>query len=305
MKNFILKFINKDNDNFGELKNYLTKKYKLELLVLFGSCATSKIWQGSDIDIGFLTKDRMLQSDIENFMLDIVRLSKFDKANAIDLYFDNEERLTKLKESKRGKELSLLQYKIYTTGKLLYERESGLFEHYKQRVSANSIFQNKNINKLIVEEKINFITTILEKINRIDNSSTKLHRAINDSCANKNVDQQLNKERAVLIDSLKDAVINNALNVIETAVRLNNFVLNEYCNTEISTRYESFIKLANNDKLTKEEKEKLEALAKTTMLNNFLTIDYYHGPWWSINHTVEGVKVLYLEYLNIIRKITV
>lgn len=305
MKNFILKSINNDNANFSELKNYLTKEYKLELLVLFGSCATNKIWQGSDIDIGFLTKDRMTQSDIENFMLDIVRLSKFDKANAIDLYFDNEERLAKLKESKRGKELSLLQYRIYTTGKLLYERENDIFEYYKQKVSTNSKFRNQNINKLIVNEKLNFITTILKKLNQIYSSSTNLHRAVNNnSYANKNTDQQLNKEHTILIDSLKDATIDNALNIIETTVRLNNFVLNEYYNTNISTRYESFIKLADNDMLTKEEKEKLYALAKTTMLNNFLTIDYYHGPWWTISHTINDVKVLYPEYLKIIRKIT-
>lgn len=303
MKNVILKLIKKDCVNPNELVDYLTKEYKLELLVLFGSCSTNNAWQGSDIDIGFLTKERMMQNNIEKFILDIARLSKFDKVNAVDLYFDDEARLNKQKGEKYGKELTLLQYKIFATGKLLYERDSGLFEFCKQRTLLSSKFQNQDVDKLIVEEKLNFITTILEKINKIDNLSTKLHREINDSNANKNADKRVNEERAALIIFLEDALVSNALNAVAAAVKLNNFTLNRYYNTAIEARYESFIRLAEASNTTKEEKIKLEAVAETTMLNNFLSIDYYHGPWWAIGKTVRKIKELYPEYIEIVRRI--
>ena len=288
--------------NLKKLKKYLLDKYDLELLVLFGSYAKNKLWKGSDLDIGFLTTKRMKDYELGNFMLDIIRLSGFDKINAIDLYFDKEERVKRLKGAVdiAGdiKELSLLQYTIYNTGQLLHEKEPGLFQNKRAEAIANAKYCGKDIKKMIIQDKLEFIKKLLDEIDEMENyRKTKNYSTV------KNAEDI--EELRKFYSYLYTAVIKTALDIVLSAVKLNRFILNEYCNFHPVNYYESFIKLEIIDGLPSEDIEQLKIIANTVGLYSFLTIDYFYGSGSTTHSAVENVRKLFPGYIKIIEKLFV
>lgn len=288
--------------NLKKLKKYLIDRYDLELLVLFGSYAKNELWKGSDLDIGFLTTKRMRQKELENFMLDIIRLSGFDKINVIDLYFDNEEWIKKIESSKDIKAdikaLSLLQYVIYATGQLLYEKEYGLFQKKRAEAMSNIQYRDKDIKKMIIRDKLEFIKKLLDKLDKVEN-----YRKTKDFSTVKNSQDLDELER--FYSYLGIATIKTALDTVWSAVRLNRFILNEYCNFHPINCHESFVKLGIIDSFSSEDIEQLKVIANTVGLDSFLTIDYFHGSGWTTHGIIHDIKKLFPEYIKIIEKLLI
>jgi predicted nucleotidyltransferase len=285
--------------NLKKLEKYLIDKYDLELLVLFGSYSKNKLWKGSDLDIGFFAKKRMKQQELENFMLDIIRLSGFDKINAIDLYFDNDndERI-KLLDEKHKKELSLLQYIIYSTGQLIYEKERGLFQKKKAEAMANIKYCDKDIKKMIIRDKLEFIKKLLGQIDEIENySKTKNYSTVKNG-------EDIDKLRK-FYSYLYTAIIKTALEVVEAAIKLNRFILNEYYNFNPMSSQESFVKLEIIDHLSAEDIQAMKNIADMVGLKSFLTIDYYSGSGGAIHSMISKIKKLFPEYIKIIGKLLI
>lgn len=278
--------------DIANLTKYLVKKYNLELLVLFGSCQTNKLWQGSDFDIGFWSNHRFMMDELEGFIVDIMLLSDFDTVNAIDLYFDTEQRLDELKGSRYGTELSLLQYVIYTTGRLLHENEWGLFANKKNQAANLFKFQNRDIKKLIINDKLESIKKLLENLDNVIDYYDKEDVKI------------LGYEKKMQLDSyLSSAQIKIVLDIINTAVKLNRFILNEYCNFNPHNSYESFTKLEMIKIFTREDIEIIKSDARIVAFYNFLTIDYYYGYRWSTDQAIATARGFFPKYIEIMKKL--
>ena len=90
----------------------LAKKFHLDLVVIFGSHASGKLWKHSDLDIAVMGKNPLEPEQWDSAMIQIMRLSKCNKVDLIDL------------KRQRG---VLLNFQIMTKGKCLYEYQKGFF----------------------------------------------------------------------------------------------------------------------------------------------------------------------------------
>lgn len=88
----------------------LFKEKGLELILLFGSVATKRVHGKSDIDLGFLFKNPV---DIFELTSKVVRLLG-DNVDVVDLRRAN----------------PLLKYTVVKYGKLIYERQPGVFYNF-------------------------------------------------------------------------------------------------------------------------------------------------------------------------------
>jgi len=101
--------------NIEEIKNSLTPLFNeegLRLVLLFGSVASGKEYQESDIDLGFLF-DKAI--DILGLTNRVVRLLRTDRVDVIDL----------------SRASPLLKYSVIRTGKALFEKTPGLFNIFQ------------------------------------------------------------------------------------------------------------------------------------------------------------------------------
>lgn len=101
--------------NIGEIKNKLAPIFNeegLRLVLLFGSVASGKEYQGSDIDLGFLF-DKPI--DILGLTNRVIRLLRTDRVDVIDL----------------SRASPLLKHSVIRTGKALFEKTPGLFNIFQ------------------------------------------------------------------------------------------------------------------------------------------------------------------------------
>ncbi len=101
--------------NIGEIKNRLAPLFDeegLRLVLLFGSVASGKEYQESDIDLGFLF-DRPI--DIYALTNRVIQLLKTDRVDVIDL----------------RRASPLLKHSVIRTGKALFEQTPGLFNIFQ------------------------------------------------------------------------------------------------------------------------------------------------------------------------------
>ncbi|MDK2917593.1 MAG: uncharacterized protein PWQ37_326 [Candidatus Petromonas sp.] len=86
----------------------IIKKYKIILLVTFGSFNTDRFTSNSDIDIAFKSKKSLSKDDKLNLINDFITYFKRDKIDLVDI---------------RSAE-PLLLYEIACNGKVLYEEDN-------------------------------------------------------------------------------------------------------------------------------------------------------------------------------------
>ena len=100
--------------SLSEIKEKLTplsKEEGLQLVLLFGSVASGKMYKQSDIDLGFLYDGSVDILDLTN---KVIRLLHNDRVDVIDLRYAS----------------PLLKFSAARQGKLLYERSPGLFNSF-------------------------------------------------------------------------------------------------------------------------------------------------------------------------------
>ena len=94
----------------------LGRKYKIQLMVVFGSYLTEQFTAESDLDLAIQTTDAEL---IKEHKLDILaEISKLCDHREIDLILLNQAD-------------PLLKFQVAREGKLVYETETGLFNSFK------------------------------------------------------------------------------------------------------------------------------------------------------------------------------
>lgn len=100
--------------SIDEIKERLAPVFKnkgLKLVMVFGSVVTGKTHKRSDIDLAFFFENRVDILDLTNR---VIRLLKTDNVDVVDL----------------GRASPLLKFSAARYGKVLYEREPGLFSAF-------------------------------------------------------------------------------------------------------------------------------------------------------------------------------
>lgn len=93
----------------------LAEKHGIDLFLLLGSYGTRHFYPGrSDIDIAFLSREKLLADDYLLLVAELSALFQYEKIDLIDL----------------GKVAGLLKYEVADKGRLIYQRKAGLFERY-------------------------------------------------------------------------------------------------------------------------------------------------------------------------------
>jgi len=96
----------------------LCKKYKIKLMVIFGSFITEYFNYQSDIDLAVLATDINLIKDNKSIILK--KLEKLFEHREIDLILLNHAD-------------PLLKFDIAAEGKIIYEKETGIYNEFKVR----------------------------------------------------------------------------------------------------------------------------------------------------------------------------
>jgi predicted nucleotidyltransferase len=103
----------------------LVKKYKIRLMVQFGSTVNGFIHQESDIDIAYLNREILDLTEEGQLVLDLADVFKFplDKIDLVRIKFAS----------------PLLLKEIFTQGKLLYQENNTLFDQF--RIYSGRLFE--------------------------------------------------------------------------------------------------------------------------------------------------------------------
>ncbi len=120
----------------------IAHKYTIDFLVYFGSYQTKYYTSDSDIDIAFLSSKTIDNEKKVSLLEDLILYHRKSEIDLVDL---------------RTAE-PLLRYEIAKEGKVLYEKESGLFDKYslfyiKRYYELKPLIdeRTKNIGKKIME----------------------------------------------------------------------------------------------------------------------------------------------------------
>lgn len=109
---------------FSEKKfNQLAEKFDLKLVVLYGSASSDQMTEASDIDIGILFNENKASENIR----DMSFLAKLE--NELSKIFSGKVREIDL--SILNFASSLLKFQVARNGKLIYERDSGIFKRFQ------------------------------------------------------------------------------------------------------------------------------------------------------------------------------
>lgn len=100
--------------SFSSSINEIAKRYDMEFMVYFGSYKTEYYNRDSDIDIAYLSVEQLDADKHIKFFEDLVLLHRKTELDLVDLRISE----------------PLLKFEIAKTGKVLYEKEKGLFERY-------------------------------------------------------------------------------------------------------------------------------------------------------------------------------
>ncbi len=99
--------------------NYIAEKYKIKLIIIFGSFGTKRFGKNSDIDIAFYPSKTLTLEDTDELLTDFITHFGKDNLHLIDLKKAN----------------PLLMYEVACTGKPVYE-ENDSFLKFKLLASA-------------------------------------------------------------------------------------------------------------------------------------------------------------------------
>lgn len=103
-----------------KLLTELCKKYKLQLMILFGSCAINMNKTNSDIDLAIYARD-----------LDLIEEKKIVLLNKLAKIFHRDIDLILLNKAN-----SLLKFNIAREGKLIYEKKEGMYKIFQVRAMS-------------------------------------------------------------------------------------------------------------------------------------------------------------------------
>lgn len=96
----------------------LAEKYKLKLVVLFGSRVSGRVHEESDYDVAYLSEKELSLEEETDFMYDLMPVLRVQ-----------DERLMNIINA--GTAGPLLLYSITSNGQVLFEREAGSFLRLK------------------------------------------------------------------------------------------------------------------------------------------------------------------------------
>lgn len=101
-----------------ELK-HIVDKYRLRLLIVFGSYGTKRYTRDSDIDVGYISKNSLQSEEEINLLRDLIFYFKRDRIDLVNL----------------NKANPLLLYEAACQGRVLYESEES-FLRFKIKAFA-------------------------------------------------------------------------------------------------------------------------------------------------------------------------
>jgi len=127
----------------NEVLHTIVEKYNMKMLVYFGSYQTEYYNKDSDIDIAFLTARPIALDDQISLLEDIIHFHRKSEIDLVDL----------------RKADPVLRYEVALNGRVLYEKEEGLFERY-------GLFYIKRFYELkpIIEEDMKRIGREIEEV---------------------------------------------------------------------------------------------------------------------------------------------
>ncbi|NJD04143.1 MAG: hypothetical protein FIA99_16470 [Ruminiclostridium sp.] len=123
--------------------NEIAEKYNIEFLVHFGSFQTEFYKRESDIDIAFLSGKQLDIDRQVKLLEDLVVFHRKSEMDLVDL----------------RKAEPILRYEIAKSGRVLFEKEKGLFERY-------SLFYIKRFYELkpVIEEELRLIGKSINEV---------------------------------------------------------------------------------------------------------------------------------------------
>lgn len=92
----------------------IAKFYKLKLLVYFGSYGTKYYGPNSDIDIAYLSEEPLTPQDKMELLKDLIIAHQKSEIDLVDLQTAE----------------PILRFEVAKDGRVLFEKESGVFQHY-------------------------------------------------------------------------------------------------------------------------------------------------------------------------------
>lgn len=116
----------------------ICRKYRLSLVILFGSGAEGNLSKESDIDLGVWTEEKRIDIKYEmNLLTAMVNFLKRDGVDLVILNFAD----------------PLLRFEVATKGRLIYEKDEGGFRDFKiQAMKQNNDAQKfYNLDRLYIK----------------------------------------------------------------------------------------------------------------------------------------------------------
>ncbi|MGP7818234.1 type VII toxin-antitoxin system MntA family adenylyltransferase antitoxin [Niallia sp. 01092] len=133
------------NDIVQLITEFLTRKINPSFIIVFGSFAKNTTHNGSDIDIGFYTKSKVV-TKYEIFMI----------AQELAALLKREVDLVNIAEAS-----TVFQAQIYTTGKVIFSSDEML--RMTEQMKALSMYAKLNEERKDILNKVDESGTIYEK----------------------------------------------------------------------------------------------------------------------------------------------
>lgn len=139
---------NKEKFNDPEMRarvSAIAEKYRLSLVLLFGSQATGKTHKQSDVDIAYFAQELLFLAEESKLVIDLMQAFRTDAVDLVSLQNAS----------------PLLRYQIASSGKVIYELMPGLFTSFfihalRQYEEAKPLFRLRSeyLDKRITEINI-------------------------------------------------------------------------------------------------------------------------------------------------------
>ncbi len=261
-------------NNIAALLKLYDKAYGFELVVLFGSGVRGQ-GKGHDLDIGFLTRERMHQWHLESFILDLMRLTGSEKIDTVDLFVSDNKP-------------TLIQMEAYATGSLLYERQNGLFDKNKtEMIAAMNRVGITNIAEAVIADKLNKLSEEISLLNFLYNYNDQYveYPGRPDS-----------SQRDVMSELVWLAVSKKVDEVVASAMKLNAYYLNRIADQSVDNPLTGFLSLTELGL----PKECSEAIARTGIFRSVQNIGYKYGSAWSVKEIIQAIFTHYPRYIEFI-----
>ncbi|MGB9628413.1 MAG: type VII toxin-antitoxin system HepT family RNase toxin [Thermodesulfobacteriota bacterium] len=248
----------------------------LQLVLLFGSVVSGKVYPKSDIDLGFLF-DRPI--DILLLTNRVIQLLRTDKVDVVDL----------------SRASPLLKYSAVRLGKVLFEKKTGFFNNF-QSITYRIYFDTKKLRD--AQEKVihNFLGERGAYMRSIEIEIVRRKLAlIIENLKNLEPIEGMSQEE-YLKDLYKRKATERLLQeLFEAAIDINIHMIIEKGHTAPDDYYESFIKAGELKIISSDLAHKL---APSAGLRNRLVHEYDRLDHSMILKALRMAKELYSKYIQ-------